>query len=404
MSNREGPSQIAVHKMDPKGQIKIKDLECDNVGGKNFETVKADVKVKGGKWYYEVKLLGYGKMHIGWCTDKCNIQTNSYTGIGHDTESWSYDGNYQAAWHGSSSNQKKYGEHWANGDVIGCVLDLEAKNMSFYRNGKDLGIAFEKIAIGDGVYPAASIQYGQKLSFNFGKETFKYPLNEVFPDIHPLHINLSKDQQTQLTKLFDKYKSLGINIAESAENEDVIKGPGLIAYSQDLGITDEKDPALLIVAWKLNAKDAKVWEISRESFVGGWSLEGVYTLDQMKKKNKQWKEELKQAPKFKSFYYFVFDYLKEDKTILSMEEATTVWDIIGMTESRWPMMPKWLEYLQGKKSITRDTWRLFLSFTEQYPVDLSTFNADDCWPTMIDDFVDVNKKTGKNEKNPTKKK
>lgn len=24
------------------------------------------MKVKGGKWYYEAKLLTYGKMHIGW--------------------------------------------------------------------------------------------------------------------------------------------------------------------------------------------------------------------------------------------------------------------------------------------------------------------------------------------------
>lgn len=48
-------------------------IQCDNVGGKQFETVRADVKVRGGKWYYEVKLLGHGKMHIGWCTDKCNV-------------------------------------------------------------------------------------------------------------------------------------------------------------------------------------------------------------------------------------------------------------------------------------------------------------------------------------------
>jgi len=380
---REGPSQVAVHKMDPKGTIKIKDLECDNVGGKNFETVRADVKVKGGKWYYEVKLLGYGKMHIGWCTDKCNIQMNSYNGIGHDTESWAYDGNYQAAWHGSSSNQKRYGEHWNNGDVIGCVLDLESKSMSFYRNGKDLGVAFNAFAVGDGLYPAASIQYGQKLSFNFGKEPFKYALNEIFPDIHPLHINLSKDQQASLTKMFEKYKQL-----EPSDGEDTIKGEGLIKYQQDLGITDEKDPTMLVIFWKLNAKDSRIWEISREAFIGGWSLESCHSLDQMKKKAKSWRDELKQAAKYKSFYFFVFDYLKEDKTILTMEEATTVWDIIGMTEQRWPLMPKWLNYLQGKKSITRDTWRLFLNFTEQYPKDLSTFSSDDCWPTMIDDFVD----------------
>lgn len=133
---------------------------------------------------------------------------NSYTGLGHDAESWAYDGSYQVAWHGSSrfsfsilfefspsvlvkafllailleletdvfllcSNNTRYGEYWNNGDIIGCVLDLEAKQMSFYRNGKDLGTAFTGFSIGDGLYPAASLQYGQKLSFNFGKEPFK---------------------------------------------------------------------------------------------------------------------------------------------------------------------------------------------------------------------------------------
>lgn len=385
---REGPNQVAVQKMDTKGTIKIKDLECDNVGGKQFETVRADVKVRGGKWYYEVKLLGHGKMHIGWCTDKCNITANSYTGIGHDTESWSYDGNYQAAWHGSSSNQKRYGEYWNNGDVIGAVLDLDAKTMSFYRNGKDMGVAFSGFSVGDGLYPAASLQYGQKIAFNFGKEPFKYPLHEVFPDIHPLNINLTKDQQTQLAKLFEKYKAVGVSLNESTESEEIIRGEGVLQYSKDLGVTDEKDPAMLIIAWKLNAKDKRAWEFSKDTYIGGWSLEGCYGIDTMKKKVKTWKDELKTPAKFKAFYNFVFDYLKEERTILTIEEATAVWDIIGITEARWPMLPKWLEFIQTKKSITRDTWRMFYAFMDQYPKDLSNFSSDDCWPTTIDEFVD----------------
>jgi len=91
----------------------------------------------------------------------------------------------------------------------------------------------------------------------------------------------------------------------------------------------------------------------------------------------------------------VFDYLKEDKKILAIEEATTVWDMLGMHE-RWPMFSRWLEYLKDKKSVSRDTWRLFLTFTEQYPKDLTAYDADGCWPSMIDEFVDwVLEKEGK---------
>jgi hypothetical protein len=43
------------------------------------------------------------------------------------------------------------------GDVIGSVLDVESKTISFYRNGKDMGVAFNNVNIGDGLYPAASL-------------------------------------------------------------------------------------------------------------------------------------------------------------------------------------------------------------------------------------------------------
>jgi Kip1 ubiquitination-promoting complex protein 1 len=38
-------------------------------------------------------------------------------------------------WHVSNA---AYGEQWAAGDVIGCLLDLDAGSMRFVRNGRDL--------------------------------------------------------------------------------------------------------------------------------------------------------------------------------------------------------------------------------------------------------------------------
>lgn len=90
-----------------------------------------------------------------------------------------------------------------------------------------------------------------------------------------------------------------------------------------------KDPGILIIAWKLNAKDKKAWEFSREAFVGGWSLESCFNIDTMKKKLKLWRDELKQDARFKSFYWFVFDYLKEDRTILTMEEVGVLFEIMN---------------------------------------------------------------------------
>jgi len=352
--------------------------------------------VRGGKWYYECKLLTYGQMRFGWCTEKCTMVTNSYNGIGSDSESWGYDGSCQKAFFGSSNSDTRYGEYWSNGDIIGTVLDLENKTISFYRNGKDMGVAFSNIPTNEPIYPAASLQKKQKTSFNFGKEPFKYPLNEVFPDVHPLHLSLTESQQKDLEKLYEKFKAIGVNLSESGETEDVIKGQGLLQYSQDMSIVDDKDPGLLLIFWKLNVSHEKCWELTRGEFIGGWSIHGCSTVAQMKKKLDSWRGEVKNATKFKSFYNYVFDYLKEDKKILALEEATTVWDMLGMNV-RWPLMGNWISYLQDKKAVSRDTWRLFLNFTEQYPNNLDSYDTDGCWPSLIDEFVEYMHK-GKEKK------
>jgi len=93
-------------------------------------------------------------------------------------------------------------------------------------------------------------------------------------------------------KIFDKYKAMGINLSESGETADVIKGQGLLKYGQDLGMEDDKDPLLLLIAWKFNTIE-KVSEYPRNLFVDGWKKEGCDSFDSMKKKIKQWREELK---------------------------------------------------------------------------------------------------------------
>ena len=53
-----------------------------------------------------------------------------------------------------------YGEPWAQGDVIGCALDLDVGTVSFLRNGVHLGVAFEGVRRPLAYFPAASLSYG----------------------------------------------------------------------------------------------------------------------------------------------------------------------------------------------------------------------------------------------------
>lgn len=50
--------------------------------------------------------------------------------------------------------------------------------------------------------------YRQKCEFNFGKKSFQYPLNEVFPDIFGLDLLITNEQYLELEKLFEKYRGI----------------------------------------------------------------------------------------------------------------------------------------------------------------------------------------------------
>jgi len=61
-------------------------------------------------------------------------------------------------------------------------------------------------------------------------------------------------------------------LSESGETGDVIKGQGLLEYGQQLGVTEDTDPGLLLLLYKLGAEAH--WEVEREEFVSGWTTYG----------------------------------------------------------------------------------------------------------------------------------
>lgn len=60
-------------------------------------------------------------------------------------------------------------------------------------------------------------------------------------------------------------------LEEGAEKKDAIHDQGMLNFQKSItGNNDDDDPVLLILAWKLNCE--KVWEISHEEFVTGFTL------------------------------------------------------------------------------------------------------------------------------------
>lgn len=93
------------------------------------------------------------------------------------------------------------------GDVIGCCIDLDKGDITYYRNGHSMGVAFTKVRKGIGYFPAIryitrygfsfmidshgrySLSYGERCYFNFGRRPFEYPIETYSPLQEPPHIS-----------------------------------------------------------------------------------------------------------------------------------------------------------------------------------------------------------------------
>ncbi|KAH7859705.1 hypothetical protein Vadar_004574 [Vaccinium darrowii] len=144
-----------------------------------FSSARADFCVWKGKWMYEVILETSGIQQLGWATVSCPF--SDHKGVGDAEDSYAYDGKRERKW---NKEAEPYGQPWVVGDVIGCCIDLDHDEISFYRNGFPLGIAFSgirRMVPGLGYYPAISLSQGERCEINFGGRPFKYPIDGFVP-------------------------------------------------------------------------------------------------------------------------------------------------------------------------------------------------------------------------------
>jgi len=125
-----------------------------------------------GRYYYEATVTDEGLCRVGWSTEKANLD------LGTDRFSYGFGGT------GKKSNNKQfddYGEAFGINDVIGCLLDLQQMEISFTKNGKNLGIAFKILdqQRNETFYPAVVLKNAEML-FNFGETELKHKAPEGF--------------------------------------------------------------------------------------------------------------------------------------------------------------------------------------------------------------------------------
>eukprot|EP01035_Chromulina_nebulosa_P017758 gene17758-23358_t len=158
------------------------DLTCA-VADEGFPSVGCrQFPVNSGKWYYEVVLHSSGCIQIGWVDLAYAGVADSGQGVGDDIHSWAYDGWRTHLWHEISTD---WGGRWSVGDVVGCAVDLDNNDISFYLNGFGLeigmGLAYSNIKYHGGIYPCISFNKREKVQFNFGSVPFHFPPPEDNP-------------------------------------------------------------------------------------------------------------------------------------------------------------------------------------------------------------------------------
>lgn len=104
--------------------------------------------------------------------------------------------------------------------------------------------------------------------------------------------------------------------------------------------------------------------------------------------------EARQEDKFKDLYRFTFQFgldSEEGQRSLHREIAIALWKLV-FTQNNPPVLDQWLHFLtenpSGVKGISRDTWNMFLNFTQVIGPDLSNYSEDEAWPSLFDTFVE----------------
>ncbi|KAG1690342.1 hypothetical protein DVH05_028222 [Phytophthora capsici] len=159
------------------GRVDI-DRSGEIEGLSNFGSISTvGVSLFRGNWFYEVEVVTSGLIQVGWIDGYFQGSSDQGEGVGDHAHSWSYDGNRQRRWNSGSSS---YGEKWRAGDIIGCLLDLTTREMTFFRNGVNLGVAYSelKCSVDDkrsGMMPGISLERGEIIRINLGNQPFAYP-------------------------------------------------------------------------------------------------------------------------------------------------------------------------------------------------------------------------------------
>ena len=169
-------SVIPLRFISGRSIIDPKNLEISGLPNGGFSSVGTKgVMLTTGKWYYEAILETAGCLQIGWADGSFagHCHADRGDGCGDGPSSWAYDGWRRYRWHSTAT---EWGCRWKEGDIVGCLVDMDERTVSFTLNGEGdsigMGLAFsgEGFRPCGGVYACVSFNRKEKLRLILGGE------------------------------------------------------------------------------------------------------------------------------------------------------------------------------------------------------------------------------------------
>ncbi|KAL8574447.1 hypothetical protein ACOMHN_041216 [Nucella lapillus] len=185
----------------------------------------------------------------------------------------------------------------------------------------------------------------------------------------------------KMAALFDTYRD---------EEEDAMLEEGIEGFCSDLGVQPDEF-IVLVIAWKCQA--SRMCRFSREEFVSGCKSMYVDSIKGLQSRFLELKAEVQSRPQFKDFYRWTYKFgldLDSGQRTLPLEMAVILWRLV-FSQNPPSVLDRWLEFLEkhlSLRGIPKDTWDMFLNFTEQVGEDLSSYDDNEAWPSLLDDFVE----------------